>query len=34
MITGQLVEHPRSAMKARDEGDTKYVDFYKKLTEK
>jgi len=34
MITGQLVEHPRSAMKARAEDDTKYVDFYNKLTEK
>ena len=33
MITGQLVEHPRSAMKARDEGDTEYVKFYKNLTE-
>jgi 4-hydroxy 2-oxovalerate aldolase len=31
MITGQLNEHPRSAMKARDEGDTKYTKFYKKL---
>jgi 4-hydroxy 2-oxovalerate aldolase len=29
MITGQLNEHPRTAMKARDENDTKYVDFYK-----
>ena len=33
MITGQLVEHPRSAMKARAEGDTNYVDFYKNLAE-
>ena len=33
MITGQLVEHPRSAMKARDEGDTKYVKFYNDLIE-
>jgi 4-hydroxy 2-oxovalerate aldolase len=33
MITGQLVEHPRSAMKARDEGDTEYVKFYKNLAE-
>jgi len=33
MITGQLVEHPRSAIKARKEGDTKYVDFYNKLME-
>ena len=32
MITGQLVEHPRSAMKARDEGDTEYVKFYNNLT--
>ena len=31
MITGQLVEHPRSAMKARDEKDTKYTAFYKGL---
>jgi len=31
MITGQLNEHPRSAMKARDEGDTKYTEFYKNL---
>ena len=31
MITGQLVEHPRSAIKARSEGDTKYVDFYNNL---
>ena len=31
MLTGQLVEHPRSAMKARDEKDTKYVKFYKDL---
>jgi len=29
MITGQLNEHPRTAMKARDENDTQYVDFYK-----
>ncbi|MCK5851245.1 MAG: aldolase catalytic domain-containing protein, partial [Kiritimatiellae bacterium] len=27
MITGQLVEHPRSAIKARAEGDTGYVKF-------
>ncbi len=33
MITGHLNEHPRPAMKARDEGDTKYVNFYNKLTE-
>ena len=31
MLTGQLVEHPRSAMKARDEGDTKYPQFYRNL---
>jgi len=31
MLTGQLVEHPRSAMKARDEDDTRYVKFYKDL---
>lgn len=30
MITGQLNEHPRTAMKARDEGDTNYTKFYKK----
>jgi len=33
MITGQLVEHPRSAIKAREEGNTKYVEFYKSLIE-
>ncbi|WP_320033779.1 aldolase catalytic domain-containing protein [Halarcobacter sp.] len=33
MITGKLNEHPRPAMKARDTGDTKYVNFYNKLTE-
>lgn len=33
MITGHLNEHPRPAMKARDEGDTQYVKFYNKLTE-
>jgi 4-hydroxy 2-oxovalerate aldolase len=33
MITGHLNEHPRPAMKARDTGDTKYVNFYNKLTE-
>jgi len=33
MITGQLVEHPRSAMKAMDEGDTNYTKFYKTLLE-
>ncbi len=31
MITGQLNEHPRSAMKARAEGDTNYVKFYNSL---
>ena len=31
MITGQLNEHPRSAIKARDEGNTNYTDFYKDL---
>jgi len=31
MITGQLNEHPRSAMKARENGDTNYVDFYDSL---
>ncbi|MFW3412340.1 aldolase catalytic domain-containing protein [Aliarcobacter butzleri] len=32
MITGQLNEHPRAAMKARDEKDTKFREFYKSLT--
>jgi 4-hydroxy 2-oxovalerate aldolase len=31
MLTGQLNEHPRAAMKARDEGDTKYREFYRNL---
>ncbi len=31
MITGQLVEHPRSAMKARDENDTNYTKLYTSL---
>ncbi len=31
MITGQLTEHPRSAMKARDENDTKYTQFHQNL---
>ncbi|MCT7536677.1 aldolase catalytic domain-containing protein [Aliarcobacter butzleri] len=31
MITGQLNEHPRAAMKARDEKDTKYREFYRNL---
>ena len=34
MITGQLAEHPRSAIKARKEGNTDYVKFYMDLTEK
>jgi 4-hydroxy 2-oxovalerate aldolase len=33
MITGNLNEHPRPAMKARDAGDIQYVKFYNKLTE-
>jgi len=33
ILTGHLNEHPRPAMKARDEGDTQYVNFYNKLTE-
>jgi len=33
MLTGQLVEHPRSAMKARDEGNTNYTQFYRTLLE-
>ena len=31
MITGQLNEHPRSAIKARDEKDTKYREFFKSI---
>ena len=31
MLTGQLNEHPRAAMKARDEGDTEYRQFYRNL---
>ena len=31
MLTGQLIEHPRSAMKARDEGNTNYTQFYRDL---
>ncbi len=31
MITGQLNEHPRSAMKARENNDTNYVNFYDSL---
>ena len=31
MITGQLTEHPRSAMKAREENDTQYVKFYNSI---
>jgi len=34
MITGQLVEHPRSAIKARKENDTNHVDFYHRLARK
>ena len=33
MITGMLNEHPRSAMKAREEGDTNYLKFYNSLLE-
>jgi 4-hydroxy 2-oxovalerate aldolase len=33
MITGQLNEHPRSAMKARDEENTEYTKFYRDLVE-
>ena len=33
MLTGQLVEHPRSAMKARDENNTNYTQFYRTLLE-
>ena len=31
MVTGQLVEHPRSAIKARDENNTQYHTFYSNL---
>lgn len=31
MLTGQLNEHPRPAMKARDEGDNNYREFYRNL---
>ena len=31
MLTGQLNEHPRPAMKARDEGNTEYREFYRNL---
>ncbi len=31
MLTGQLNEHPRAAMKARDEKDTNYREFYRTL---
>ena len=31
MLTGQLNEHPRAAMKARDEKDTNYREFYRNL---
>lgn len=33
MITGKLNEHPRPAMKARDEGNTEYRQFYRNLLE-
>ncbi len=33
ILSGQLVVHPKQAMKARDENDTKYVKFYKSLLE-
>ena len=33
MITGKLNEHPRPAMKARDEGNTEYRQFYRTLLE-
>lgn len=32
MITGQLNEHPRTAIKAREEKDTKYIEFFKNLS--
>lgn len=31
MLTGQLNEHPRTAMKARDENDTEYRELYRTL---
>ena len=31
MLTGQLNEHPRTAMKARDENDTEYRELYRSL---
>jgi 4-hydroxy 2-oxovalerate aldolase len=31
MITGQLIEHPRSAIKARSQNDTDYINFYNQL---
>jgi len=31
MLTGQLNEHPRTAMKARDENDTEYRELYRNL---
>ena len=34
MITGQLVEHPRPAIKARKENDTNHVDLYHRLARK
>ncbi len=33
IISGHLNEHPRAAMKARDNNDTNYVEFYNKMTE-
>lgn len=33
IISGHLNEHPRAAMKARDQKDTKYVDFYNNMIE-
>ncbi|HIP12180.1 MAG TPA: nucleoid-structuring protein H-NS [Arcobacter sp.] len=33
MVAGQLVQHPRNAMKARDEKDNKYLNFYNKSLE-
>ena len=32
ILTGHLNEHPRPAMKARDEGDTKYREFFKNIS--
>jgi len=33
MIAGQLIQHPRNAMKVTENQDTKYLDFYKKSLE-